>query len=218
MTVPSSKDDSNLPQGPEPSAVPPKKTNTPRSAVNPTQTRAPAGCGRGSEGNRRAEGGRAMAGKNAGSGQAPRSEVVPASCGRSAASKALRGKGKGKERGIGKGRRKGGRDTCNGSARKEIAGDAGAACSRRGNRRARSMMPPSDLAKRTALLEALVYWTFNDFIVPLVRALGGCPCGGRFFISPCCSLSLSGSALLALRNFFAVVTNVGVCLAVIVWV
>lgn len=30
--------------------------------------------------------------------------------------------------------------------------------------------PPSDLAKRTDLLEALVYWTFNDFLVPLVSA------------------------------------------------
>lgn len=29
--------------------------------------------------------------------------------------------------------------------------------------------PPSELAKRTQLLQAMVYWTFNDFIVPLVR-------------------------------------------------
>lgn len=39
----------------------------------------------------------------------------------------------------------------------------------RGQRR-RRRLPPSDLAKRAQLLEALVLWTFRDVIVPLVSA------------------------------------------------
>lgn len=35
-------------------------------------------------------------------------------------------------------------------------------------RRARQRLPPSDLAKRVELLEAIVLWTFKDVIVPLV--------------------------------------------------
>eukprot|EP00752_Nemacystus_decipiens_P012225 g10838.t1 len=46
--------------------------------------------------------------------------------------------------------------------------------SRQGRRRS---LPPSDLAKRTQLLEALVLWTFTDVIVPLLRSL--------FYVTEC---------------------------------
>lgn len=44
----------------------------------------------------------------------------------------------------------------------------GKAAHNKGNER-KKRRPPSDLAKRAKLLEALVLWTFKDVIVPLVR-------------------------------------------------
>ncbi|CBJ33340.1 telomerase reverse transcriptase, putative [Ectocarpus siliculosus] len=48
---------------------------------------------------------------------------------------------------------------------------------RRRRRRTRQRLPPSDLAKRVELLEALVLWTFKDVIVPLLRSL--------FYVTEC---------------------------------
>lgn len=53
-------------------------------------------------------------------------------------------------------------------------GGGGGAASSEGGRERRSgrrRLPPSDLAKRAQLLEALVLWTFRDVIVPLVRGV-----------------------------------------------
>ncbi|CAM9894582.1 unnamed protein product [Ectocarpus sp. 4 AP-2014] len=47
----------------------------------------------------------------------------------------------------------------------------------RRRRRTRQRPPPSDLAKRVELLEALVLWTFKDVIVPLLRSL--------FYVTEC---------------------------------
>lgn len=180
-TMPSSKEDSNGQPGREPSGVQPQKTSTPRPKSNPAQTGAPARCGDGSESDRRAEGGKAMRGNNTEAGQTPGSEVVPTSCGRNAASTSSQERGKGKGKGKGKERSKGGRGINKGAAKGKTTRSAG--LGRRG-RKARPL-PPSDLAKRTELLEALVYWTFNDFVVPLVRALRRCVHGSNFFYYFC---------------------------------